>query len=404
MKPAKPKEIWALSFEPAWTTSVAFLGNHQQLAAGDREGRILIWELPTDPPKPSDDEEEDKDAKEGPVDFAPVKVLQGHTNAITHLIALPDGKSLLSASYDGTVRLWDLTAKPTGKTELVLDMSKRESKARRLRSEEKQAVLEAPGVELEVIEAHDLLSGHQNWVKALGISADGRRAISGDDDCLTIVWDLAARKEIARWHGYNRVWVTAAALSPNGKLAFTTEYASSRGSFDRPAAQVRLWEAETGDLKLDVLKVWTPKVKDESRVDSYGYAQAWGKLMGRGLICAAFSPDGKLIVAGQGGETGEGKFQLIDVATGKIIRTFGGHKGGACDCKFSADGNYVVTGGRDTEAHVYQVSDGKSVATLGTARGGQFKDWIHAVSISPDQQWVAGADIAGLVHLWKFEG
>lgn len=49
-------------------------------------------------------------------------------------------------------------------------------------------------------------------------------------------------------------------------------------------------------------------------------------------------------------------------------------------------------------------ADGKQVAELGKSRGGQFKDVLHSVSLSPDQRWVAAADMAGIVHIWRCEG
>ncbi len=401
MNPKKATHVWQLSFEGAWTTSVVFLGNSRRVAAGNREGQILVWDLPEMAATVKATAESGKDS---PPDHAPVKRLDGHTNAITHLAATADGKTLISASLDRTVRLWNPDAAATGNAEVVLDQSQREQKARRLPKDEKAKVLEAPGVRVETVASVHTFEGHKEWIKALSLSADGSRFISGDDACVSIVWDVAARKEITRWTGYNRVWVSSAALSPDGKTAFTAEYAGSRSSYDRPAAQARLWNADNGSLKLDLLKVWLPKIKDKDRGDSYGYARAWGALMGRGLVCAAFSSDGKMLAVGQGGETGTGKVHLIDVESGKIIRTVSGHRSGACDVKFSADGKYVLSSGRDTAVRICNVADGKEVATLGKGRGGQFKDWLHAIDISPDQQWVAGADIAGLVHLWRFDG
>ena len=36
----------------------------------------------------------------------PARRLDGHTNGITHLQTLPDGKTLVSSSLDHTIRVW----------------------------------------------------------------------------------------------------------------------------------------------------------------------------------------------------------------------------------------------------------------------------------------------------------
>lgn len=398
----KPIHRWQLSLEGEWPTSVAFLGDSRHVAAGNRAGQIYVWELPENPPKPERKDGKDK-TEDRPPDFAPVRRLDGHTNGITHLRTTPDGKTLISSSLDHSIRLWDVNASSSGKVKVVLDAKSRERKAKYKSKEEKEKLLGAPGVEVETVAATHLLQGHDGWVFGLDISADGKRLISGDDQCLSVVWDLASRKQISSWHGYDRVWVRSAALSPDGKTVFTCEYADRRSSFDAPAAQARLWNAEDGKLKLDLLKVWTPDVKDKDRQDTYGYRQKWSKLLKRGLVCADFSPDGKLLAVGQGGETDTGKIHLVDVESGKIVRTVSGHRYGTCDVKFSADGKYVLSSGRDTTVRICQVADGKEVAALGKARGGQFKDWLHAIAISPDQKTVAAADIAGLVHVWQLQ-
>ncbi len=398
----KPIHQWQLSFEGDWPTSVSFLGNGRRIAAGNQSGQIYIWDLPETPPKPTLKDPKDKKI-DTPPDFAPVRRLDGHANGITHLLATPDGKTLISSSLDHTVRLWDAGAQASGKAEVVLDRKAREQRGRYKSKEEKEKILNAPGVNVETVASSNVLEGHGSWIQALGLSADGKRLISGDDNCLSTVWDLASRKPVSSWHGYDRVWVRSAAISPDGKTAFTCEYAGRRSSFDVPAAQARLWNCEDGAMTLDLLKLWTPKVKDKDRIDSYGYGRSWGALLKRGLVCAAFSPDGQLLAVGQGGETDTGKIHLVDTASGKILRTVSGHRYGACDVKFSADGKYVLSSGRDTTVRICQVADGKEVAALGKTRGGQFKDWMHAIAISPDQKTVAAADIAGLVHVWRLQ-
>ncbi len=68
---------------------------------------------------------------------------------------------------------------------------------------------------------------------------------------------------------------------------------------------------------------------------------------------------------------------------------------------FSPDSKHVLSSGRDTVVRVWNVADGKLVKEMGTPRGGQFKDWIHAVAVSPDARWLAAADMAGQVQMWS---
>ena len=391
----KPVQEWQLLFQGEWPTAVTFLDN-DRLAAGNRAGQILVWDLTRPAAEPTEAQKRDK----APPSTLPVRQFSGHDNGITHLLTSPDGKTLISSSLDRTVRVWDLDAPPAGQAEVVIDLHFRDEQARNKPPGEKDKILSAPGVMVDRVTGSQALEGHKDWIQALGQSADGRRLISGDDSCLSIVWDLKTRQAVSQWPGYDRVWVTSAALSPDGKTAFTAEFAGSRSDFDRPAAQARLWNADDGTLKMDLLKIWTPNVKDEDRVDSYGYAQTWGKLMKRGLVCAEFSPDGKWLAVGQGGETDKGQVHLVDASTGKIARTISGHQYGVCDLKFSTDGRYILSCGRDTMVRICQVSDGKEVAALGKSRGGQFKDWLSALAVSPDQTRIAAADIAGFVSVW----
>jgi WD40 repeat protein len=399
MKIDKPTQQWELAFNGDWATSVAFVGNNK-IVAGNRTGDIYVWQIPDEVPKDEDEGEKDEKKKDGFPNVFPVRKLVGHTNGITQLLVTPDGKTVVSASLDRTIRLWNIDAETTGESEVVLDTRNREVNARGKRAEDKEKILNAPGCKVQEVASTATLEGHKDWIKALNISHDGKRLISGDDSCFTIVWDIASLKQVSSWHGYDRIWVSSAALSPDGQTAFVAEYAGRRSSFDCPAPQVRLWDATEGKLKNDLLKIWTPKVKDKDRVDSYGYFQTCGKILKRGLICAAYSNDGKMIAAGQGGETDTGMIHLIDAESGEIVRSVAGHKTGACDVKFSADSKFVLSSGRDTTVRICNVEDGKEVANLGAGRGGQFKDWIHAISISPDQKRIAGADIAGMIHVW----
>ena len=388
-----PKLLWQLTFEGAWPTAVAFLGGNRKLAAANQDGQIFVWDLPEEPPTFEPDK---KNSERKAPNHWPVRRLDGHTNGVTRLIATEGGQTLVSASLDHSIRLWRPNDAATGTADAVLDLGERKSRAKREKQDE---LLTAPGVAVETQSSVHTLAGHDDWVLSLGMSSDSRRLISGDVAARVIVWDLAERREIVRWSGHAWNWIVATALSANGETALVSEYRYKRDDFDIPAAALRTYDAATGNEKLDILKTMFPKLKPGET--SYGGAQVWRKFMAQGLVAADISPDGSLAALAQGGETDTGKIQLVETATGKLAREVSGHQYGATDVKFSADGKLVLSTGRDTTLRICQVEDGKEVAALGSPRGGQFKDWLSALAISPDESTVAAADIAGMVHVWR---
>lgn len=397
--PVKATLLWQLTFEGAWPLAVAFIGN-RRLAAANEKGEIYVWNLP-DAPDPAAVEalKQKKEGGERPrtaPSLSPLRRLDGHSNAVTRLVAAPDGRTLISASLDRTVRMWDVDAAPEGTAEAILDIDSRKAAAKRTRKDDG---LNVPGVSVETQPATRVFEGHTDWVQSLGISRDGRRILSGDAAANIIVRDVATGTEVARWKGRSWNWIIAAALSPDGESAFVSEHRYKRDDFDVPVAALRLWNVAEKKETLDLLRVQFPKYNPDDA--SYGGSQVWRKFVGAGLVSVAFSPDGKLLAAAQGGETDRGDVHLLDASTGKLVRDVTGHQYGATDVVFSADSKYLISAGRDTSVRISKVEDGKEALVLGTPRGGQFKDWFSAVALSPDETLIAAADIAGLVQVWR---
>lgn len=403
----KTKQLWRFKFEGAWPTSVAFLGENR-LAAGNRDGVICVWDLTDHPADAADatsaddgsaDDAAKRDSAAEGADAPPVRQLVGHTNGISHLVSTNDGKRLISSSLDHTLRIWEADNPPAGKSELVLDQATRERAAKKLPQEKRQEFIDAPGVTLDSQNATTILEGHTDWVNALAINRDGNRIISGDARSNVIVWDLADAKQVSTWTGHAWNGIVASCLSPDGQSAIVSEHSYKRDDFDIPAPALKAWNVSDGTEQLDILKTHIPKL--DAGATTYGAASVWRKFVKGGLIALDVSPDGKLIAVGQGGETDKGEVHLFDLKTGKLAKTMSGHRYGVCDVKFSADGEFIFSSGRDTTLRICQLSDGKEVAALGKERGGQFKDWLHALAISPNQTRVAAADIGGMIHVWE---
>ena len=390
----QPKLLYRLTFEGSWPTAVAFLDSPRQVAAGNQDGQLYVWNLPETPPEnpPKRVGGQPPDAPDVP----PARRLDGHTNAISRLLFDPKRRQIVSSSFDQTIRFWPVDASPTGTDEAVLDTRWRNAEFKRTKKED---VLNAPGAKVETFAAGRVLEGHEDWVQTLGASGDFSRLISGDARANVIVWDVDAGAPVSKWTGHAWNWIVAARLSSDGQTAAVAEFRYKRDDFDLPAAAFKVWNVADGTEKLDILQVQFPKLKPDAT--TYGSAQVWRKFIADGLVALSFSPDDTLIAAGQGGETDTGRAHLVETQSGKLVRDLSGHRYGMPDLCFSRDGKRLFTAGRDTCVRIVQVDDGKELAVLGSPRGGQFKDWISAIALSPDETHLAAADIEGSVAVWR---
>lgn len=87
------------AFDKEWTLSITLSPDGTRLATGSTEGTILLYEVA--------ELARAAEAEEAPSPLVPA--VEAHTTWVTELLFTPDSKSLLSASGDGTIRIWDST-------------------------------------------------------------------------------------------------------------------------------------------------------------------------------------------------------------------------------------------------------------------------------------------------------
>lgn len=124
-------------------------------------------------------------------------------------------------------------------------------------------------------------------------------------------------------------------------------------------------------------------------------------------FAVAYSPREDLVASGGCDAT----VRIIDVATGAVIRTLTGHKGGIYALAFSPDGKYLATGagavdtgfssamlGKDNTISIWTVGGGAKVRVLTGHEAG-----LRSVEYTPDGKFLITGSADGTVKIWRAE-
>jgi len=332
-----------------------------------------------------------------------LRTLEGHSRPVRGVAVTPDGKRAVSASFDNTLKVWDLE---TGRALRTLEGHSASVLGAAVTPDGKRAVSVSDDKTLKVSDldtgrALRTLEGHSDSVSGVAVSADGKRAVSASQDQTLKVWDLETGSVLRTLEGHSS-GVNGVAVTPDGKGAVSVSTDNT----------LKVWDLETG-LALRTLEghsshafgvAMTPDGKRVVSASPDNTLKVWDLETGRALrtleghsswvLGVAVTPDGRRAVSASGDAT----LKVWDLETGRGLRTLEGHSDSVRGAAVTPDGKRAVSASDDSTLKVWDLEMGRALWTL----QGHSRD-VRCVALTRDGKLAVSASWDHTLKVWDLE-
>jgi WD40 repeat protein len=275
---------------------------------------------------------------------------------ITAIAFSPDGKSVLTAALDLTVRLWDID-----------------------------------GNMLQIFKDHG------GKIGSVSFSPDGKRVLTGSSDRTARLWDLNGK--IVHIFKGHKDEILSVAFSPDGKTILTGSADSTARLWDPSGKTLKIFKGHTGS----VTKVAFSPDGNTILTGSYDQTARLWDLHGNLLLilnghsdyisAIAFSPDGSTILTGSADKTA----RLWDLS-GKCLQIFRGHTGIVTSVSFSTSNGKIMTFSSDGMARIWDITQNEYKTFSGHINR------IYSASFSPDGKTILTGSDDQTLKIWDLNG
>ncbi|MCP4695894.1 MAG: CHAT domain-containing protein [Gammaproteobacteria bacterium] len=295
--------------------------------------------------------------------------LNGHENGVNHAAFSPDGTQLFTVSWDKIARLWDVQS---GRVFHTLSTAPKGNTARLWHETDvNYAAFNPDGTQLVTaswdntvrlwdVQSEQVLhtfSGHQGVVLHAAFNPDGTQLATASNDNTIRLWNVQSGRVFHILSGHES-GVNHATFSPDGTQLFTTSENTAR-----------LWDVQSGQVLHTLSEhqnmvrhaAFSPDSTQLVAALSNDTVRLWDVQSGRVLHTlsghkrsvnhAAFSPDSTQLVVALDDDT----VWLWDVQSGRVLHTLSGHKNAVVHAAFSPDDTRLVTASEDNTARLWRI-------------------------------------------------